>query len=509
MKAAPGGWRHTVIKARVWALLYSRTGDNNQALALANSLSLPFESKRLNYNWLRGAGLHLGPSFLTLDAASRRQLGPPWPDVIVAIGRWSVPVARAIKVRSKGKTKIIFLGNPRVDPKHFDLIIATRDYLFPRGDNVVVAPLPVAMTVKPTERDSLEPDWCVGLPHPRTLLLIGGSVKYWMLSKGALRDAVLRLVRTANKRGGSIVVSGSPRTPDELIDVARDALAEAEHGQLAPSRTGGLGGLLNVADEIMVTGDSMSMVTEAILSGKPVGLLPLQLSSKGLRKLGPIFAREGSTSKRRDLRRFWSELWSRNLAGTFSEPKATAVESSATAVARFALIFLGLAQLPGNVQPVAGTMAHQSIPVSEALPIERGRAAFASLRDMTYRSQLWLGQSTERLIDLTRRYVGALWLAVRDRQTPWYAKLVAGIASAFAISPIDLTPDALSEIGHFDDPILLFLGTLVAIRLVPRPLMNELRNRAAVGDCATATNGTFAILSLWVTAGLHFARVLY
>ena len=73
----------------------------------------------------------------------------------------------------------------------------------------------------------------------------------------------------------------------------------------------------------------------------------------------------------------------------------------------------------------------------------------------------------------------ALWIAARDRRTPWYAKLLAGAVVAYALSPIDLIPDFVPVLGYLDDLILLPLGILLAVRLVPKPLMQEYRSAAA------------------------------
>ena len=67
----------------------------------------------------------------------------------------------------------------------------------------------------------------------------------------------------------------------------------------------------------------------------------------------------------------------------------------------------------------------------------------------------------------------ALYLAARDRRTPWYAKLlVAGIV-AYALSPIDLIPDFVPILGYLDDLILIPIGITVAIKLIPLPIMAE------------------------------------
>ena len=81
-----------------------------------------------------------------------------------------------------------------------------------------------------------------------------------------------------------------------------------------------------------------------------------------------------------------------------------------------------------------------------------------------------------------RRDVRALWIAARDPRTPWYAKLLAGAVVAYALSPIDLIPDVVPVLGYLDDLVLLPLGILLAVRLIPGPLMAEYRAAAAALD---------------------------
>ena len=112
----------------IWVLIGERTGDNNQALALAEALGLPFEIKQLDYNALQSLSVWLPPTAISLTKAARAGLDAPWPDLIIAIGRRSVPVARWIKQQSKGRTKLVRIGHPRIDPKVFDLVVTTRQY---------------------------------------------------------------------------------------------------------------------------------------------------------------------------------------------------------------------------------------------------------------------------------------------------------------------------------------------------------------------------------------------
>jgi uncharacterized membrane protein YkvA (DUF1232 family) len=99
-----------------------------------------------------------------------------------------------------------------------------------------------------------------------------------------------------------------------------------------------------------------------------------------------------------------------------------------------------------------------------------------------------------------RRDVVALWLAARDPRVPWAAKLVAAAVAAYALSPIDLIPDVVPVLGYLDDLVIVPLGILLAVRLVPAPLMAEFR-AAAVGEGRPVSRvGMAMVLGAWVTA---------
>ncbi|QIA25975.1 DUF1232 domain-containing protein [Mesorhizobium sp. AA22] len=101
--------------------------------------------------------------------------------------------------------------------------------------------------------------------------------------------------------------------------------------------------------------------------------------------------------------------------------------------------------------------------------------------------------------------VVALWFAARDPRVPWSAKLVAGMVAAYALSPIDLIPDFIPVLGYLDDLIIVPLGVILAIRLVPPPLMDEFRAQAAALETRPQSRtGMFFIVALW----LAFAALL-
>lgn len=86
-----------------------------------------------------------------------------------------------------------------------------------------------------------------------------------------------------------------------------------------------------------------------------------------------------------------------------------------------------------------------------------------------------------RWANTLKREGAVLALAARDPRTPWYAKALAALVVAYALSPIDLIPDFIPVIGWLDDLLLVPLGLWLALRLIPRPLMAEFRLRASGG----------------------------
>lgn len=99
-----------------------------------------------------------------------------------------------------------------------------------------------------------------------------------------------------------------------------------------------------------------------------------------------------------------------------------------------------------------------------------------------------------------KRDIVALWLAARDPRVPWYAKLVAGAVAAYALSPIDLIPDFIPVIGLLDDLVLVPAGILLAVRLIPGPVMADLRLQAVQQRRPSSPAAMIVILLIWVTA---------
>lgn len=74
--------------------------------------------------------------------------------------------------------------------------------------------------------------------------------------------------------------------------------------------------------------------------------------------------------------------------------------------------------------------------------------------------------------------VYALYLSYKDPRVPWYARVFAACVVGYAFSPIDLIPDPIPILGYLDDPVLIPIGVVLALRMIPADVMSECRERA-------------------------------
>jgi mitochondrial fission protein ELM1 len=301
-------------RPRIWVLLGHRRGDNNQLLALAEGLGLPFETRTLAYRrWARPWMKLFARGTGHLDPGSKRWLQPPWPDLVIGIGRRSVAVARWIRRQSGDRARLIRLGHPRASNHWFDLIVTTRQYPVPDGDNVVRLPMAMNRFAAPPEPTDEERAFLDRHARPHRLVSLGGTAPMWRLDLAELRSALAAL-----DRPGTTFVIPSPRTPPEALDLVRAAPAVLIGDELRYPVA------LADADEQYVTADSVSMISEAIQSGKPVGIIPVAMDARGRRSLGAT----PEDNENRDIRRFLDFAVAEGLVGSVAAPRAGKVEDS-------------------------------------------------------------------------------------------------------------------------------------------------------------------------------------
>lgn len=342
------------ISPKVWVLLGAKAGGNGQLTSLANALGWPFETKQLVYNPLnRCPNLLLGASLISLNRRKSDLLTAPWPDMVIAASRRSAPVARWIKKQSGGRTRLVHLLHTQAPFELFDLIITTPQYCLPPRQNVLHNTMALNR-VAPERLTAATSQWqarLADLPRPYIALLVGGDSSTYQLDPATAADLGHQASAHVRARGGSLLVSTSPRTSAsaaEALLAAIDCPAyryrwrpnDAENPYLA---------YLALADSFIVTADSASQVVEACLMGKPVSVfewpsyLPLWLRIKsaprrwlerqkhqadgrdrleqqnGLARLYDLLVYLGFIRPTRDFEAYWEVLKQRGLIARFGE----------------------------------------------------------------------------------------------------------------------------------------------------------------------------------------------
>ena len=296
----------------VWVLLGHRTGDNAQALAVGEATAAATGgrviAKALEFNALyRIPNLLLGASLRSLEGERLGAISPPWPDLVIGVGRRSVPVARWIKSQSNGAAKLVHIGRPRAPLHWFDLLVTTPQYRLPEEANVLALLLPPLSP--PTLGGAELARWrqtFAPLPRPWIGVLVGGTRAPYRFDGGAARELASGADALAGRLGGALLVTTSPRTnPAESRILAEALSSPAHYNAWSPGADNAHQAILALADRFIVTGESVSMLAEACLTGKPVAIheLPRQgiyPAWSGERGWGRRLASSGLASPPRD-----------------------------------------------------------------------------------------------------------------------------------------------------------------------------------------------------------------
>jgi uncharacterized protein len=246
----------------IWILWHRRIGDLNQMQELAKSLDFPFIIKKLHFRRPFYAPL----ANLTLDKSKSDSLQAPWPDLIICAEALCSVTARLLKKQSGGRLKTVALARPSGSSQDFDLVLTTAQYRLPKAANVVELSLPL------TAEQSTSKD-----VSTRVVVLVGATSPPDQLDQAA----ALKLVEDINQSDGPFDIVTSPRTSAFVADV----LVE---GFKAPDKVyrwqvdveNPYARLVADASAIIVTSDSVSMLADAVVAGKPVQVyrLPRTLS---------------------------------------------------------------------------------------------------------------------------------------------------------------------------------------------------------------------------------------
>jgi len=251
----------------VWVLADPRAGTAAQALGIAERLDVPFRTVALE--WGRLAALPWPwPSLAGLTPAARARIAPPWPRLVISAGRRAAPVALWL---GRHGARTVHCMRPGFGAGRFDLLVIGR-HDRPRPAPNVLPILGAASRMSPARLAAARAEWAElgALPGPRVALMVGGRVRGEGLDMATAATLVPALRR--HFPGATILASTSRRTGEAAADHIAADLAGTPHrlfrwGQSGPNP---YAGFLAWADVIAVTGDSVSMLSEACGTGAPV-----------------------------------------------------------------------------------------------------------------------------------------------------------------------------------------------------------------------------------------------
>ena len=280
-----------------WVVTDGKAGMISQCVGLAEALGSDpvIKTVRLRMPWR-----DLTPYFrvggrlqFTTDSDP---LIPPWPDLLIATGCHSVAASLVVRRLAGGKTRTVQIQNPVISPSHFDLVITPRhDNL--EGDNVVVTRGALHRVTPAMLKEGVDQlAWRLQhLKPPYIGVLIGGSNGVYRLGAEEMRTIAARLVACSRGLNASLIITPSRRTGEANRDILKAALADVPHYLWTGEGDNPYFGLLGMADFIVVTADSVNMVSEAASTGKPVYVAALPGGSAKFTTFHQRLAEEGVT----------------------------------------------------------------------------------------------------------------------------------------------------------------------------------------------------------------------
>ena len=273
----------------IWALSDGRAGMRNQSLGLAEAVGrrtgarITEKTLAIRRPWDRLPTALWGDPFSKLAPGSDL-LGPPFPDVLVACGRRTIPFALAMP----DTTLTVQTQDPRTDPARFGLVVPPAHDGLDGGNVFPILGSPNRLTETRLAEDAETlaahlPD----LPRPLSVFLIGGDSKDYRMTPHAVMG-IADVMAEAARLGHGLLVTFSRRTGEgpmmRLLEALEGLPAWAWDGRDIPGLGNPYLGMLGLADRLFVTSESTNMLAEAGFTGRPVHALPLQGGSAKWRR---------------------------------------------------------------------------------------------------------------------------------------------------------------------------------------------------------------------------------
>lgn len=263
-----------IIKKEIWVLIDSRPGTASQAIGLAEEIGLDYRIINLEYGFLSLLpNIFFSDSILRLNQKSRKKINEfnYLPSLVISAGRRSAPISLYLKNKSKNQTKIIQIMNPNLDFKKFDLVI------LPKHDGYVEEDYPNLITTigsltKAKIDDGQKFLELRNIKKTKIALLIGGSSNKTKFTTESAQKLAKISSKIAQEKNAILLILNSRRTSRDITEAVKSSL-ECDHQFFdwpEVKDNNPYLAIVGLADYFVITGDSVSMISECCSTGKPV-----------------------------------------------------------------------------------------------------------------------------------------------------------------------------------------------------------------------------------------------
>lgn len=267
------------IKEEIWVLSDNRPGTIAQSIGLAEEMGFSYKIINLTYNiFIALPNRFFSNSLIRLSQISQKKFQnlQYFPKIIISAGRRSATTALYLKKQSQGQTKIIQIMNPDLDLKKFDFVILPKhDRIdgnsFPNLITTIGSLTKVNDNVIALESDKFS-SWFNDVKKTKIALLVGGSSNKTKFEK----DSIIKLAKIssqiAKNMDATLLILNSRRTGKTLskeLELNMDCDFRFFNWEDIKDKNPYLA-ILGYADFFIITGDSVSMISECCSTGKPV-----------------------------------------------------------------------------------------------------------------------------------------------------------------------------------------------------------------------------------------------
>lgn len=264
MEADPGPAASAAGRMNIWVLTDGKIGDEIQCLAVARALGGSVEKRvvapRPPWVWMSALG--------AIDPLERRGVaqgpisGTP-PDLIVASGRRVVPYAQAVKKASGGRTRLVYLKDPRAGRNAADVIWAPAHDRLSGANAFSTLTSPHDLSARIAARRAAPGAAVAALSKPLLGVVLGGGGGYGAEEAAAFADRL----NVAGADYAAIAITPSRRTPSAFMEALRERLRRPHIYVWDGKSENPYVDILAQSDALIVGADSHNMISEAVAAG--------------------------------------------------------------------------------------------------------------------------------------------------------------------------------------------------------------------------------------------------